>query len=160
MIEQSIESKVLEKIQGTLSAVGIENVKLVGQLEAVEGVKGLEGADDEIIIIAKSSPRAYSSPTIPTCQINVDVNALVRADVDYNGKNYLDVSDCLMQIFQHWQRCYDDTHEDFTVDGQFDCTGFQLGTGSFTLDGTGKLWQYQHSMTVLGVVTNDLTTNN
>lgn len=159
MIEQSIEARVLAKIQDALSAVGIDNVRLVGQLEAVEGVKGLEDADDQIIIIAKSSPRSYSTPTIPTCTINVDVNALVRADVDYSGRNYLDVTDRLMQIFQHWQRCYDDTHEDFTVDGQFDCTGFQLGTGSFTLDGTGKVWQYQHSMSVLGVVKNDLTNN-
>lgn len=102
MIEQSIEARVLAKIQDSLSALGIDNVRLVGQLEAVEGVKGLEDADDQIIIVAKSSPRFYSTPTIPTCTINVDVNALVRADVDYNGKNYLDVSDCLMQIFQHW----------------------------------------------------------
>lgn len=124
MIEQNIEARVLAKIQDSLSALGIDNVRLVGQLEAVEGVKGLEDADDQIIIVSKSSPRAYSSPTIPTCTINVDVNALVRADIDYSGRNYLDVTDRLMQIFQHWQRCYDDTHEDFTIDGDFDCTGF------------------------------------
>ena len=152
MIEQSIEARVLAKIQDSLSALGIDNVRLVGQLEAVEGVKGLEDADDQIIIVAKSSPRSYSTPTIPNCTINVDVNALVRADIDYSGRNYLDVTDRLMQIFQHWQRCYDDTHEDFTIDGDFDCTGFQLGTGSFNLDGSGKVWQYQHSMSILGVV--------
>lgn len=102
MIEQSIEARVLAKIQDSLSALGIDNVRLVGQLEAVEGVKGLEDADDQIIIVAKSSPRSYSTPTIPTCTINVDVNALVRADIDYSGRNYLDVTDRLMQIFQHW----------------------------------------------------------
>ena len=156
MIEQSIEARVLAKIKDSLSALGIDNVRLVGQLEAVEGVKGLEDADDQIIIIAKSSPRSYATPTIPTCTITVDVNALVRADIDYNGANYLAVTDRLMQIFQNWQRCYDDTHEDFSIDGEFDCTGFQLDTGSFSLDATGKLWQYNHGMTIYGVV-NDLT---
>jgi len=102
MIEQQIEARVLAKINDVLSATGIDDIRLVGQLEAVEGVKGLENADDAVVIIAKSSPRSYSTATIPTCQINVEVNALVRADIDYNGKNYLDVSDLLMQIFQHW----------------------------------------------------------
>ena len=105
-----------------------------------------------MIIIVKASPRSYSTPTVPTCQIDLQVNALVRADIDYNGMNYLAVSDKMMDIFQHWQRCYIDTHEDFNVPNEFDCTGFQLGSGTFTLDATGKTWQYQHNMTIYGVV--------
>lgn len=84
---------------------------------------------------------------------------MVRADIDYNGMNYLAVSDKLMDIFQHWQRCYDDTHEDFTIADEFDCTGFQLGGGNFTLDATGKTWQYQHNFTVFGVVLEHLNNN-
>ena len=98
-----------------MKEAGIEKVQLVGQLDAVEGVKGIEASDSDVIIIAKASPRSYSTPTVPTCQINVDVTALVRADIDYNGKNYLAVSDELMNVFQHWQRCYCDTHDEFTV---------------------------------------------
>lgn len=85
-----------------MNEAGIEKVQLVGQLDAVEGVKGIESSESDVIIIAKASPRSYSTPTIPTCQINVDVTALVRADIDYNGKNYLAVSDKMMDIFQHW----------------------------------------------------------
>ena len=103
-------------------------------------------------MIAKSQPRAYASPTIPTCQIDIDITALVRADIDYQGMDYLKVTSILMDIFQHWQRCYCETHEEFSVQDEFDCTGFQLGGGTFTLDATGKTWQYTHTVTVFGVV--------
>lgn len=151
MIEQNIEDKVLAKVAAVLSADGV-NVQYTGQLQAVDGIKALENASSDVFIIAKSSPRSYSTATIPTCQINVTLNVLVRADVDYTGLNYLDVTSKVMNILQHWQRCYDDTHEDFTVQGEFDCTGYQLGSGNFTLDNTGKTWQYSHSMTIFGVV--------
>lgn len=152
MIEQNIECKVLEKVASALSATGIQNVQTYSQLNAYDDVKGIEDATCDVMIIAKSSPRSYSTATIPTCQIDVQLNVLVRADVDYNGENYLAVTSKIMDVLQHWQRCYDDTHEDFTVEGEFDCTGYQLGSGNFTLDGTGKTWQYTHSMTVFGVV--------
>lgn len=151
MIEQNIEDKVLEKVASVLSADGI-NVQYTGQLKASEAVKAVESASSDVFIIAKSSPRSYSTATIPTCQIDVMLNVLVRADIDCKGANYLDVTSKVMNILQHWQRCYDDTHEDFTVEGEFDCTGYQLGSGNFTLDATGKTWQYTHSMTVFGVV--------
>ena len=151
MIEQNIEDKVLAKVAAVLSADGV-NVQYTGQLQAVDGIKALENASSDVFIIAKSSPRSYSTATIPTCQINVTLNVLVRADTDYTGMNYLDVTSKVMNILQHWQRCYDDTHEDFTVEGEFDCTGYQLGNGDFTLDNTGKAWQYSHSMTIFGVV--------
>lgn len=152
MIEQTIEKKVLAHLGCKLKQAGLDKVQLVGQLDAVEGVKGIEVSDSDVIIIAKSSPRSYSTPTIPTCQINVDVTALVRADIDYNGMNYLSVSDELMNVFQHWQRCYCETHDEFTVPNEFDCTGFQLGGGNFTLDATGKTWQTTISLTIYGVV--------
>lgn len=151
MIEQNIEDKVLAKVASALSAAGVD-VQYAGQLQAVNGIKALENASSDVFIIAKSSPRSYSTATIPTCQINVTLNVLVRADTDYTGMNYLDVTSKVMNILQHWQRCYDDTHEDFTVEGEFDCTGYQLGSGDFTLDNTGKTWQYSHSMTIFGVV--------
>lgn len=71
MIEQNIEDKVLAKVSNVLSAAGVENIQYFGQLGACENVKGIENADSDVIIIAKSSPRAYSTATIPTCQIDV-----------------------------------------------------------------------------------------
>ena len=151
MIEQQIENRVIEKVTSALSATGA-NVQYAGQLQATEGVKALENANSDVFIIAKASPRSYSTATIPTCQIGVTLNVLVRADVDYNGVNYLDVTSKVMDILENWQKCYDDTHEDFTLSGEFECSGYRLDSGNFTLDSTGKTWQYSHSMTILGVV--------
>lgn len=151
MIEQQIEDRVLGKVANALSATGI-NVQYTGQLKGTDGVKALENADSDVFIIAKSSPRSYSTATIPTCQIGVTLNVLVRADIDYNGVNYLDVTSKVMDILENWQKCYDDTHEDFTLSGEFECSGYRLDNGNFTLDSTGKTWQYSHSMTILGVV--------
>lgn len=152
MIEQNLEDAVISKIEGVLRESGIENFQLAGQLQATDGVKGIEQANADVIIIAKSAPRSYSTPTIPTCQIDIQLSVFVRADIDFNGMKYLDVTSKIMDVLQHWQRCYDDTHEDFTVPNEFDCTGFQLGSGTFTLDSSGKVWQYQHNMTIYGVV--------
>ena len=66
MIEQNIEDKVLEKVASVLSADGI-NVQYTGQLKASEAVKAVESASSDVFIIAKSSPRSYSTATIPTC---------------------------------------------------------------------------------------------
>ena len=151
MIEQQIENRVIEKVTSALSATGA-NVQYAGQLQATEGVKALENADSDVFIIAKASPRSYSTATIPTCQIGVTLNVLVRADVDYNGVNYLGVTSKVMDILENWQKCYDDTHEDFTLSGEFECSGYRLDGGNFTLDSTGKTWQYSHNMTIFGVV--------
>lgn len=92
MIEQNIEDKVLAKVSDALKAAGIRNVQTFGQLGAYESVKGIENADGDVLVIAKSSPRSYATATIPTCQVEVQLNALVRADVDYNGAGYLAVT--------------------------------------------------------------------
>ena len=146
MIEHNIEKSIIDRLTAVLKDAGIQNVQMAGQLQAVEDVKGLEDNESDVIIVVKSSPRSYATPTIPTCQIGVEVKALVRADVDFNGMTYLDVTDRLMGVFQHWQKCYPDTHYDFTVPSRFECSGFQLGAGNFSLDPSGKVWQYSHNI--------------
>ena len=59
-----------------------------------------------------------------------------------------------MGVFQRWQRCLDDTHDDFSVAG-FTCTGFQLDAGQFGFLKSAAGWQYTHGMTILGVVADD-----
>lgn len=155
MIEQTLEDRVLYKISSALAGSGVGNVQTLAQLRASEGVKATEKADADVYIVAKSSPRSYSTATIPTCQIDISLNVLVRADVDYNGAGYLGVTSKIMDVLQHWQRCYQDTHEDFAIEGEFSVSGFQLGSGSFALDSSAKTWQYTHSFSVFGVVLGD-----
>lgn len=101
MIEQQIENRVIGKVASALSATGI-SVQYARQLQATEGVKALENSSSDVFVIAKASPRSYSTATIPTCQIPVSLNVLVRADVDYNGVNYLDVTSKVMDILENW----------------------------------------------------------
>ena len=101
--------------------------------------------------MAKASPRQYESPTIPTCRIDLTVNVLVRADLDWNGKKYLDVISETTSVLEQWQKCLQDTHGDFSFEDEFDCVGFQLGSGTYSFDPQDKTWQYSHSMTVFGV---------
>ena len=112
----------------------------------------VEKESSDGMVVVKTQPRQYSSPTIPTCEIVVGVNVTIRADIDYNGMTYLDVADKIMNVLSQWQRCYMDTHVDFTIDGEFDCTGFQLESGAFQFDRSDKVWQYSHQMTVFGVI--------
>ena len=143
----------MDKLEAALTEAGITTIQFVGSLQASDDVlKAVEQEDSNGIVVVKASPRMYGSPTIPTCQVTIGVNATIRADVDYNGMTYLEVAGKLMDVLQHWQRCYIDTHEDFTVEGEFDCTGYELDAGSFSFDRSEKIWQYSHQMTLFGVV--------
>ena len=146
MVEQKVEKQALEKIEAALADAGISSIQCAGSLQSAIGdtVKLVEQEEVCGVVLVKASPRQYATPTIPTCQIKVGVNVTVRADADYNGMTYLQVADKIMSVLQHWQRCYCDTHEDFTVNGEFDCTGFQLENGTFSFDRSDKIWQYSH----------------
>lgn len=162
MVEQKLEKKAIDKLEAALAEAGITTIQVVGSLQPDVGLKMVEKEDKDGVVVVKASPRQYASPTIPTCEIVLGFNATIRADVDYNGLKYLEVASKLMDVLQRWQRCYVDTHIDFTVDGEFDCTGFQLDAGSFSFDRSEKLWQYSHQMTVFGVIQESaaVTTNN
>lgn len=112
----------------------------------------IERPDAETFVIVKAQPRSYATSTIPTCQIALEVTALGRADSDPSGGQTADARDALMAVYENWQKCMDDTHADFTVPGEFECTGYRLDGGSFQLNQSDKIWQYSHSMTVFGVV--------
>ena len=131
MVEQKIEDAVLAKLEAALPGL---DAQYAGQLNADQFVKGLESGVKPVIIMAKSAPRQYTSPTIPTCQIEVTVNVLARADLDWNGMKYLDVISKATSVLEQWQKCLQDTHEDFSFENEFRCVGFQLGGGQYSFD--------------------------
>lgn len=115
-------------------------------------LKAVERTEADALVVVKASPRSYSTATIPTCLIPVTVNVLIRADKDWNGANYISVSDQILGLFQSWQRCLDDAHETFEISGTFAVSGYQLGDGNFTFGRDSVTWQYTHAMTIYGVV--------
>lgn len=127
LIEQQIEKQAVQKIEAILSQGNFGSFQVYGTLQP-ETLKAVEG-DADIVVVVKIQPRAYQTATTPICQIEGTVSLVVRADVDYNGHTYLDVCDSMMTQFETWQKCLDDAHEDFAVEGRFQVAGFQLGSG-------------------------------
>lgn len=150
MIEKDIEKKIIDKFQTLLNASNVEGIQLVGSLQ-IEQLKLLQECENTGYVIVKVSPRSYQTPTTPDCTIDVEVSLTVRADVDYTGKDYLELADILMNQYETWQKCMDDTHEDFTVDA-FDVTGFVLNEGKTSIDQTATIFQYNHNFTLYGIV--------
>ena len=149
MIEQKLEKNVIDKLTSILTNNGISNFRVYGSLQP-DIMKGVEDISN-IVVVVKAYPRSYQSPTIPTCQIDFEVQLTLRADIDYSGKNYLDVCDMLMTQFEEWQKCLDSAHYDFSLP-EFQMVGFQLGSGTNAADPDKVVWQYKHNFTVYGVV--------
>lgn len=100
MIEQTIESRISNKISSALSACGLEHIQIMDQLSTTpDELKAVERTEADALVVVKASPRSYSTATIPTCSIPVTVNVLIRADKDWNGANYISVTDKILQLF-------------------------------------------------------------
>ena len=150
LLEQEIEKKLMDKLTALLDANGIADKQVYGTLQP-DLLKAKE-QDCGVLLVVKVSPRSYSSPTIPTCNIDVTVQLNTRADIDFQGKTYLDVCAVLMEQWEKWQRCMEDAHEDFTIPDRFTIVGFQLGKGTTAIDGDKTIWQYTTNFTLFGVV--------
>lgn len=150
-VEQEIENAIATQIKGALETAEIDSIAVNGMLGTTNGLKGEEDGTKSGYVFIKASPRQYSTPTIPECQINVKVAMTIDASKDWNGKTYMDVFELLVGMFENWQKCMDDVHTLFTFD-KFNVAGYQLGAGDTALDSQKKIWQYTHEMTVYGVI--------
>lgn len=150
MIEADLEKKIVDKLNGLLEQNEIDGVQVTSSFQISE-IKSIQQSGKTAYIVVKASPRSYASPTIPTTTIDCGISLTVRADIDYNGKNYLDLADMLMKQYEIWQKCEGEAHDDFTLD-DFDITGFVLGNGTTTIDSGTVVFQYNHTFTVYGVV--------
>ena len=150
-VEQEIEGIIAKEIKSELENAGIDSIAVNGMLGTTVGLKGEEDASKSGFIFVKASPRQYTTPTIPECQINVKVVMTIDASKDWNGKTYMDVFELLMGKFERWQKCMDDVHQLFTFNN-FNISGYQLGAGDTSLDQQKKVWQYVHEMTIYGCI--------
>lgn len=149
MVEQKIEATVAEAVRAALEGAGVDT-QVMATLAPVKD-KGME-EDRECIAVVKASPRSYSTPTIPACEIGVTVTAIVRADADDDGQKALAAFSALAKLFENWQKCYDEIHAEFSYEGEFVAQGFRLDSGSFGQNSDTKIWTYEHNMTVIGVI--------
>lgn len=152
MTEQKIEEKVITKLTTSLSGY---NIQIIGSWQTTSGtLKSVEDDTKTGVLVVKVYPRSYQTPTVPDANIVVELNLVMRADIDKDGSNYLAVTDALTTPLQSWQQSYDDYSRDFGVDNEFEPTGFTLNGGSISLDKEMKTWTYNQQFTVYGLLTN------
>jgi len=152
MIEAKIEKAFVDRLKKVLEQY---NIQVVGTLQPTlfDEVKAEETKGAVGILAVKVSPREYATSTIPTCQIRGGLSLNLRADVDYSGKNYIEVCDIIMNQMERFQKCLPEVHEEFSVpDEYFRATGFQLTSGDTAVNKDAKTFQYTHGFIVFGVV--------
>lgn len=152
MPEQLLEASVAEKLAGIFKKMGVDGVQIYTTLgrEGQNVVKGLEKARSDVLVIVKASPRQYSSPTVPECQVPMQIMMSVKADADSTGAKNLALTAAIAKLLEIWQKCLDEAHEAFTVEG-FRMAGFQMGGGSTSVDQATPAWEYTHEFTVYGI---------
>lgn len=101
MIEANIEKRVVEKFKELLETNHINGVQVVGSYDISE-IKATQEAGMTSYLTVKTDPRSYGSPTLPETTLDIGFTLVVRADVDYNGKTYLDLCDILMKQMEIW----------------------------------------------------------
>lgn len=154
MTEQKIEKIVIDKFESALSAVGGEMLQFIGAWQpAEEGeVKALEDGTKLGAVAVKVLPRIYDTPTIPDGQIQVQVSLTMRADVDVNGKSYLDVTEALQSVTHRWQKSYSNYAQDFEIDDEFQPTGFNIDSGDVGIDKENCVWTFSQAFTLYGII--------
>lgn len=154
MTEQKIEKIVLDRLQDALSAVAGDELQFIGAWQpADEGdIKSLEDGTKVGVVAVKALPRIYDTPTIPDGQIQVQISLTMRADVDSDGKTYLDVTDALQKVTHRWQKSYANYAEDFAISDEFQPTGFNIDSGDVGLDKENCVWTFSQSFTLYGII--------
>lgn len=149
MIEADLEKIIIDnfknvlkdydtQIYGTWQATDIEN-----KSEEEDGV--------ESVLTVKALPRSYDTPTIPYASMSFQVALVVRSDVDFNGKDYIGITELVSTKMQEWQKSYGAYREDFTTEN-FEPTGFQLDGGDCGIDKTNYVWTYVQNFTLYGII--------
>ena len=147
MIEQKIEKNVIDAMK---VALGNFQAQFIG-IWQTDGDKACEDGESAVVAV-KAYPRSYETPTIPYASIEVEVSLAVRSDIDFNGQTYLDLTSRLQEVMQTWQKDFQSSHVAFSIDNEFDETGFQLNGGDCGIDRESKVWQFSQSFTIFGII--------
>lgn len=151
MPEELIEKAVADQMGELLKAQKIYDFKLMCRF-ADDGtdLQSTEGKN-EILMTVVASPRQYETPTIADARIDFSLNLIVRADVDFNGKNWRNVTRIVQEKLQEWQDEFAAAAASFTFDN-FDFTGFQLTGGDSSLDKENQIWVFTQTASVYGII--------
>lgn len=154
MTEQKIEKIVLDKFDAALKAAEIDGIQLIGVWQAAdEGqLKAFEETTSTGVLGVKVYPRTYETPTIPDGAFQVDVALTIRAEVDSTGQDYMKATSVVADVLHNWQKDYGAYANDFTIEEEFQPTGFNLESGDVGLNKEDCIWQYSCTFNIYGII--------
>lgn len=159
LIEAQIEKVVIDKLETALHNFG--DIRIVGTWQPSEEddeLKGEEEAKDTAILGVKVFPRSYDTPTIPYAEIQAQVSLAVRADADFNGRDYLAITAAISDVLQEWQNTFASL-DDFNLEHAFTVTGFNLTGGDCGQDRGNCIWQFSQGFSIYGIVEKETSTS-
>lgn len=150
MTEKKIEDILIEKIK---TAIDDDSIQIIGSWTTLDNIrKAVEDGEKSGYISVKTYPRAYESYTNPECTINVELTVNIRADIDYDGKTYLDMSEKILNVLYHYQKTYDNVYNDFLIEGEYTPVGFRLDSGDCGIDKENCLWTVSQNCVFFGII--------
>lgn len=149
MIEADLEKIIIDNFKNVLKDY---DTQIYGTWQTTDVENKSEEEDGvESVLTVKALPRSYDTPTVPYASMSFQIALVVRSDVDFNGKDYIGITDLVSTKMQEWQKSYGAYHEDFTTEN-FEPTGFQLDGGDCGLDKTNYVWTYVQNFTLYGII--------
>lgn len=148
MIEADLEKIVVDSLKAALEGY---DTQVYGTWQPADGVKSEEEDGVESVLTVKAFPRSYDTPTVPYAGFSFQVALVVRSDVDFDGKDYIQITDAVSNKLQQWQKNYESYHGEFSTNS-FDPTGFQLDGGDCGIDKASCVWTYVQNFTLYGII--------
>ena len=154
MTEQKIEKIIIDSISAALSAAQIDGLQIIGAWQVADDgdIKALEDGSKRGVITVKVMPCTYDTPTIPDGQMAAQISLAMRADMDGDGKGYLDVTEVLSGLIHSWQKSFDTYAAAFEISGEFTPTGFQITDGGCGIDRESCVWEYSQTLDIIGII--------
>ena len=149
MIEKKIEDKIGEKIEAAFTDKGIDSFQI---LKAWSCAEQTEDKDASVIVVLKVHPRGYETYTVPTATFPIEVTLIARADIDFDGIGYIEVTEALFDTLHVWQKDIHAACLDFDIEGEFSTAGMRMDGGSTGLDRENKTWTCTENLTLYGCI--------
>lgn len=149
MIEKKIEDKIAQKIEDAFTAKHISGFQIIKAWTCAEQT---EDKDASVIVVLKVHPRGYETYTVPTATFQIEVTLIARADIDFDGIKYIDVTETLFDTLHAWQKSIDLCCEDFDIEGEFSTAGMRMDGGSTGLEKDSKVWTCTENLTLYGCI--------
>ena len=151
LISDKIEKILKDKIQSSLTENNIDGISFMLGWDDTQPIKGEEETSKGIITIKCSLPY-FETPTITDGTFEVSINFVSRTDADYQGKNYLAVTENIFNTVMNWQKSHNEVTIDFSIENKFIPTGFKISQSDFGTERENGTWILSIQVIIYGII--------